>query len=62
MPSGGIVPAETARFVLDHVGATDKQVLEVGTEATRLAHADMFISDHADSMVFGPIRDWILAR
>lgn len=58
----GIVPAETARFVLDHIGASDKRVLEVGTEATRLAHADMFISDHADAMVFGPIRDWILER
>lgn len=58
----GIVPPETARFAYDAVGSSDRTLLEVGTGEVRLAHADMFISDHAEERVFSPVRDWLLER
>jgi pimeloyl-ACP methyl ester carboxylesterase len=58
----GIVPRETAEYCYRHAGSTDKTLLEVGSSDMRLAHADMFISHHAEGIVFAPIRDWILAR
>ncbi|NUP08607.1 MAG: alpha/beta fold hydrolase [Polyangiaceae bacterium] len=58
----GIVPRETAEFSYTHVASSDKSLLEVGTAEMRLAHADMFISEHAQDVVFAPIRDWLLSR
>ncbi|MBK6512953.1 MAG: alpha/beta fold hydrolase [Polyangiaceae bacterium] len=58
----GIVPRETAEFCHSRVASTDKALLEVGSSDMRLAHADMFISRHAEDVVFAPIRDWLLAR
>jgi pimeloyl-ACP methyl ester carboxylesterase len=58
----GIVPLSTARFAYDHVGSDDRTLVEVGSGDVRLAHADMFVSDHAEGRVFAPIRDWLVAR
>lgn len=58
----GIVPRETAEFSYVRVRSKDKTLLEVGTTQMRLAHADMFISQHAQAAVFAPIRDWLLAH
>ncbi|MFO0551521.1 MAG: alpha/beta fold hydrolase [Polyangiaceae bacterium] len=58
----GIVPPETAGFAHTEVASADRQLVEVGHEDLRLAHADMFISDHALAQVFAPIRDFIVAR
>lgn len=58
----GIVPPETAAFPYHAIGSADRTLLEVGTEALRLAHADMFISNHAHERVFSPVRDWLVAR
>lgn len=58
----GIVPRETAEYCYRRVGSQDKSLLEVGSSDLRLAHADMFISRHAEDVVFAPIRDWLLAR
>jgi len=58
----GIVPRETALYPHHHVGSQERTILEVGNAELRLAHADMFISNHARDHVFTPIRDWLLAR
>ncbi len=58
----GIVPPETASFPYRVIGSDDRTLLEVGSETLRLAHADMFISNHAHESVFAPVRDWLVAR
>lgn len=58
----GIVPRETAEYVYHQAGSADRTLLEVGSKAVRLAHADMFVSGHAEALVFEPVRSWLLAR
>lgn len=58
----GIVPEDTALSCFHHWGAADKQVLRVGDERLRFAHADLFVSNHAQERVFDPIADWLVAR
>lgn len=55
----GIVPRETAEFVLEAAGASLKRRLDVGTPSLRMAHADMFVSHHAQERVFLPIARWL---
>lgn len=58
----GVVPATTARLVYEHVGSTDKTLLEVGDENYPVAHADLFIGRDAEARVFRPVGDFLLAR
>lgn len=58
----GIVPPETAAFPYHAIGSPDRTLLEVGTDTLKLAHADLFISNHAHERVFAPVRDWLLER
>jgi pimeloyl-ACP methyl ester carboxylesterase len=58
----GIVPRATALFPHEHIGSTDKTVLEIGSSELRLAHADLFISDPAQVRVFAPIAEWLGSR
>lgn len=58
----GIVPEATALSCFEHWGAADRQVLRVGDDRLRFAHADLFISNHAVERVFDPIADWLAAR
>lgn len=63
----GIVPEETALSCYQQWGAAtrtpvDKEILRVGTADLRFAHADLFISRHAQNLVFAPIADWFEAR
>lgn len=58
----GIVPPETARAIYDHVGSDDKSLLEVGDEATPIAHADLFLSTGAQQKIFAPMADFLLGR
>ncbi len=55
----GIVPRETAEFVLEASAARVKRRLDVGTPSLRMAHADMFVSNHAQERVFLPIARWL---
>jgi hypothetical protein len=48
----GIVPRATAEFPYARIGATSKRLLEVGSEAVSMAHADMFVSNEAHARVF----------
>jgi esterase/lipase len=58
----GIVPVETARWPYDAIGSTDKQLVIVGDDRVRIAHADLFISRVAEDRVFRPLADFLLAR
>jgi pimeloyl-ACP methyl ester carboxylesterase len=58
----GIVPPATARALFDAVGSRDKVLVEVGDDATPMAHADLFLARCAQETVFAPIADFLLAR
>jgi pimeloyl-ACP methyl ester carboxylesterase len=58
----GVVPAETALSAYEEWGGDDKSVLVVGDSSRRFAHADLFISDFSEELVFAPIADWFVAR
>ncbi len=58
----GIVPPATARATFDAIGSSDKELLCVGDDATRIAHADLFLATVAPSRVFAPVADFLLAR
>ena len=58
----GIVPRATAEFVFHHVGSRDKELLEVGTNAISMAHADLFVSRPAHERVFAPVARWLADR
>ena len=55
----GIVPEETARAVYDEVGAGRRELLLVGTEEWPIAHADLFVANHAEARIFEPIADFL---
>jgi pimeloyl-ACP methyl ester carboxylesterase len=58
----GIVPRATAEFPYEAIGASDKALLRVGDAAYSMAHADLFISDEAETRVFEPIASWLAPR
>ncbi|MBK7973634.1 MAG: hypothetical protein IPK07_10300 [Deltaproteobacteria bacterium] len=55
----GIVPEATVLSAFEASGAERKDVLRVGTDALRFAHADLFISRHSHELVFEPIAAWL---
>lgn len=58
----GIVPPAAARSALDVIGSKQRDELAVGDDETWFAHADLFISRHAQERVFAPLAEWLLAR
>lgn len=58
----GIVPGPAARAVLDAIGSKDRELLVVGTDAVWFAHADLFVSRHAQKQVFEPLANWLEKR
>jgi pimeloyl-ACP methyl ester carboxylesterase len=56
----GIVPAESAKSALDVFA--QGELLEVGDEQAWFAHADLFISRHAQERVFSPMASWLESR
>ena len=55
----GIVPEPTVRSADLAIGSDVKSVLTAGSHAHPMAHADLFISDFAESEVFSPLADWL---
>ncbi len=51
----GVVPEETARAVYDEVGSERRELLLVGTPEWPIAHADLFVAEHAEARIFAPI-------
>jgi pimeloyl-ACP methyl ester carboxylesterase len=58
----GVVPPETALSIQDIMKSDSVDVLEVGDAQHWFAHADLFISDHAQNLVFAPLSDWLESR
>lgn len=58
----GIVPPEVVFSARGVLGAGRVDVLEVGDERHRFAHADLFISRLSHSMVFLPMARWLQGR
>ena len=58
----GIVPPATSRAVYEAIGSTDKTLVEVGDDATPIAHADLFLASRAGELVFDPIARWLVAH
>ena len=55
----GIVPRKTVVWPHEHIGSSRRDLLEVGSATLPIAHADMFVSDHAPKLVFEPLADWL---
>lgn len=56
----GIVPPETARSAYRASRASRRELLEVGDARTRIAHADLFISNGVQETVFDPVARWLV--
>jgi pimeloyl-ACP methyl ester carboxylesterase len=57
----GIVPPATAMFPREISGSATRDVLWVGTEGKRYAHADLYLSDTTQQDFFTPLGAWLLA-
>lgn len=57
----GIVPVDTALSGYERIGSGRKDILWVGDDDTPFAHADLFVSRHAQERVFDPLARWLLA-
>ena len=58
----GIVPRAAALSAHTYGRMAVNDVLEVGTAAVQVAHADLFISDYAEEWLFKPMGEWLRAR
>ena len=57
----GVVPEETSRAIYDEVGSSRRELLAVGTPDWPIGHADLFVAEHAEARIFGPVADFLLA-
>lgn len=55
----GICPEPTITSAIDAIGGEVKDVIRCGNEKVRMAHADMFVSDYSQEMVFEPLCAWL---
>ncbi len=58
----GIVPPDVALSAGELTGSQDVQSITAGDDSIQMAHADMFISDYAQELVFDPMADWLDAH
>jgi pimeloyl-ACP methyl ester carboxylesterase len=58
----GVVTREAALSAVEAIGTKDVAVLEVGDEDIWFAHADLFVSRHAQERVFTPLEQWLLGH
>lgn len=58
----GIVPASTAAFPYHQAASTAKELLVVGDDTVRMAHADLFVSREAHERVFRPLSSWLAVQ
>ncbi len=57
----GIVPPATAVFPYEISGADRKNIVHVGNEKIKFAHADLYLNNHAQEMFFSPLVQWLKA-
>ena len=58
----GIVSPGSALSAREYGRMAVKDVLEVGTDEVRIAHADLFISDYAEEWLFKPMAAWLVRQ
>lgn len=58
----GIVPLATALTALELASSAIKDTHIAGTAAIPMAHADLYISRHAQEQAFAPLGNWLLAQ
>jgi pimeloyl-ACP methyl ester carboxylesterase len=58
----GVVPRASALSAHERGRMEVREVLEVGTQKVPIAHADLFVSDYAESWFFQPMGAWLVAR
>jgi pimeloyl-ACP methyl ester carboxylesterase len=58
----GIVPRDAAMSAHTYGRMAVNDVLEVGTDAVPIAHADLFISRYAEEWLFKPMGAWLQAQ
>ena len=56
----GIVPPATGRALFDAVGSAEKQLVCVGEPGAPIAHADLFVANGVQELVFSPVADFLL--
>lgn len=56
----GIVPPAAALSIRDAIGTREVDVMRVGDDEQWYAHADLFISERAESTVFAPMANWLV--
>jgi len=55
----GIVPRSTAVAAFSAVGSSVKELMELGDDQVKMAHADVYVGRHSHAMVFDPIAAWL---
>ena len=55
----GIVPEATVCSAHNAMRGAERTVLVAGDHRTPMAHADLFISQHAERLVFEPLAEWL---
>ena len=55
----GIVPRSTAMSAFAAVGSRHREVLELGNDHVKMAHADPYVSRHSHAMLFEPMAQWL---
>ncbi len=55
----GIVPPETVLSAREAIGSDQRDVLTVGDRDTPIAHADLFLCNEAERLVFEPLAQWL---
>ena len=55
----GIVPKATAMTAFSHVGSEIRDVLELGDDQVKMAHADVYVSRYSHDALFSPMAEWL---
>jgi len=55
----GIVPPATARWPYDAIGSPEKELLSVGDDTLKMAHADLFLSTGVQEKVFARLATFL---
>jgi alpha-beta hydrolase superfamily lysophospholipase len=58
----GIVPPATSRAIYEDVGSEDRELLMVGEDDHRVAHADLFLGKRMFDLAFQPIARFLATR
>ena len=55
----GIVPQDTAMTAFTHTGSAIREVMALGDDRIKMAHADPYVSRYSHDALFRPMIDWL---